>query len=52
MIEQISVIINMDGNGLYVWSCLFILFFIIGINFYLPNRKLKKIYKENKAKGQ
>jgi|TARA_B100000959_G_scaffold282362_1_gene348578 hypothetical protein len=52
MIEQISTIISMDGNGLYVWSCLFILFFIIGINIYLPNRKLNRIYKENKTKAQ
>jgi hypothetical protein len=52
MIEQISIIINMDGNGLYVWSCLFLLILIIGINIYLPNRKLNRIYKENKVKGQ
>lgn len=48
--EQISTIIYMDGNGLYVWSCLFILIFVIGINIYLPSRRLKRIYKENKTK--
>ncbi len=52
MIEQISVIINMDGNGLYVWLCLFILIFTIGINIYLPNRRLNRIHKENKDIGQ
>ncbi len=48
MIEQISTIIYMDGNGLYVWSCVVILLFIIGINIYMPMRRLKRIYKRNK----
>jgi len=52
MIEQIFAIIIMDGNGLYVWSCLLILIFIIGINIYLPSRRLNRIYKENKDIGQ
>ena len=34
------------------WKLDPILFFIIGINIYLPNRKLNRIYKENKAKAQ
>jgi len=50
--EQISSIIYMDGNGLYVWSCLLILILIISINFYLPTRRLKKIYEEVKTKIQ
>ena len=52
MMEQISSIIYMDGNGLYVWSCLLILILIISINFYLPTRRLKKIYEEVKTKIQ
>ncbi len=48
--EHISLFIYMDGNGLYVWSCLLILILIIGINIYIPIRRLKKIYKESKAK--
>ena len=50
MIEQISVIIYMDGNGLYVWSCLLILILVIAINIYIPTRKLKKVYKEGKTR--
>tara|TARA_B100001778_G_C18441769_1_gene562648 strand:+ start:159 stop:314 length:156 start_codon:yes stop_codon:yes gene_type:complete len=50
MMEQIFSIIYMDGNGLYVWSCLLILILIISINIYIPTRRLKKIYKERKAK--
>jgi len=50
MMEQISSIIYMDGNGLYVWSSLLVLILIISINIYLPTRRLKKIYKEVKTK--
>jgi len=52
MIEQILAIIIMDGNGLYIWSCLIILIFIISINIYLPNKRLNRIYKEIKSKVQ
>ena len=52
MMEQISSVIYMDGNGLYVWSCLLILILIVSINFYLPTRRLKKIYEEVKTKIQ
>jgi len=48
MIEQISTIVYMDGNGLYVWSCVIILLFKIGLNIYIPTRKLIRIYKGNK----
>ena len=48
--EQIISIIYMDGNGLYVWSCLLILILIISVNVYIPTRRLRKIYKERKTK--
>jgi len=51
MINNLSAIIYMDGNGLYVWACLLVLILILGINIYLPSRRLKKIYKENKTNG-
>ena len=46
-------IIN-DGNMLEIPGVIiaYIVFFIIGINIYLPNRKLNRIYKENKTKAQ
>jgi heme exporter protein D len=52
MIEQLSTIIHMDGNGLYVWSCFLILILIICINIYMPTRKLKKVHKEGQSKTQ
>ena len=52
MIEQLSAIIHMDGNGLYVWSCFLLLILIIGINIYMPTRKLKKVNKESQSKTQ
>ena len=52
MIEQISEIIHMDGNGLYVWSCFLLLILIIGTNIYMPTRKLKKVHKESQSKTQ
>ena len=50
MMEQISSVIYMDGNGLYVWSCLLVLILIISINIYLPTRRLKKLYEEVETK--
>ena len=50
MMEQISSVIYMDGNGLYDWSCLLVLILIISTNIYLQTRRLKKLYEEVKTK--
>jgi hypothetical protein len=50
MIDFLVTLYFMDGKGPYVWSSLIFLFTVLGINIFLPFRRMRLIRIES-SKG-
>ena len=48
MTEILKNIILMDGNGLFVWFCVFFLLLILALNIFLAHRRKSKIFRSLK----